>query len=205
MIQFIDSNGLLCNSKYGFRSGRSCLTQLLGHFDDVFSGIISGSDVDAIYLDYAKAFDKVDHRLLLKKLKRYGFHENIISWIESFLSDHPQQVVLDGTLSYSTAIISGVPKGTVLGPFLFILFVNDMEHCIAHSIIRLFVDDTRILKHISCSNHVVELQCDLDSVFKWANDNNMALREDKFEYIVHKCKPNSSFYMSFPKCKFHIQ
>ena len=79
MIQFIDSNGLLCNSLHGFRSGRSCLTQLLGHFDDVFSGMVSGSDVDVIYLDYAKVFDKVDHRLLLKKFKRYGFPEKLIS------------------------------------------------------------------------------------------------------------------------------
>ena len=194
MVQFIESNEILCSNQHGFRSRRSCLTQLLSHFDDVLSGLVESVDVDAIYLDYAKAFDKVDHRLLLAKMRKYGFHEKILTWIESFLSNRSQNIALNGALSYASKVISGVPQGTVLGPLLFLLFVNDMEKCIAHSTIRFFADDTRILKHISCSQHVIELQKDLDSVVRWAKENNMALHEDKFEYIVHKWKPTSSFY-----------
>ena len=81
------------SNQHGFRRSRSCLTQLLSHFEDVLLGMVDGSDVDAIYLDYAKAFDKVDHHLLLKKLERYGFHGKVISWMESFLSDRSQNVV----------------------------------------------------------------------------------------------------------------
>ena len=81
MVRFIDSSVFLCNNEHGFRSGRSCFTQLLSHFDYVLSGMVDGSDVDAIYLDYAKAFDKVDHCLLLKKMKRHGFHEKLLTWI----------------------------------------------------------------------------------------------------------------------------
>ena len=194
MVHFLDNNEILCGNQHGFRSGRSCLTQLLSHFDEVFSGLVNGSDVDAIYLDYAKAFDKVDHHLLLKKMRRYGFHDKVVAWIESFLVDRSQQVALNGYMSYAAKVISGVPQGTVLGPLLFILFVNDMEGCVSHSTIRFFADDTRILKHISCSQHVTELQQDLFSVIQWAKQNNMALHEDKFEYIVHRCTPRSSFY-----------
>ena len=96
---------------------------------------------------------------------------------------------MNGTLSYATAIISGVPQGTVLGPFVFILFVNDMKSCVVHSTIRLFADHTRIFKHISCSQYVLDLQQDPDSVIRREKENNMTLHEDKFEHIVHKCKP----------------
>ena len=143
-------NDIMCQNQHGFRSGKSCLTQLLGHINDVLFGMLEGSDVDAIYLDFAKAFDKVDHHLLLKKLERYGFPDKLIAWISSFLSNRLQQVVVNGEMSYPATVISGVPQGTVLGPLLFILFINDMDNCVINSIIRFFADDTRILKHISC-------------------------------------------------------
>ena len=194
MVKFIEDNEILCNNQHGFRSGRSCLTQLLSHFDDVMVGLTNGADTDAIYLDYAKAFDKVDHRLLIRKLQRYGFHDRIITWIESFLTDRSQHVVLNGISSFAAAIISGVPQGSVLGPLLFILFINDMKICVKNSIIRFFADDTRILKHIFGESDVNDLQEDLDSVILWAKQNNMALHEDKFELMVHKHCPGSALY-----------
>ena len=191
MVKFIEHNELLCNSQHGFVSAKSCLTQFLGHFDDIYEGFLAGADTDAIYLDYAKAVDEVDHQLLLKKLRRYGFNERLISWIESFLAEQYQQVVINGESSYSAKVRSGVPQGSVLGPLLFILFINDMESCVKHSTIRFFEDDTRILKHIHSYLDVNLLQQDLNSVIKWAGENNMTLHEDKFEYIVHRHSPNS--------------
>ena len=82
MIKFIEENKLLCENQHGFRSGRSCLTQLLSHIDDVLTGLINGADTDAIYLDFAKAFDKVDHKLLIKKLRRLGLDDRVVLWIE---------------------------------------------------------------------------------------------------------------------------
>ena len=192
MVRFIERNGILADNQHGFRPGRSCLTQLLGHFDDVIQGLANNKDTDAIYLDYAKAFDKVDHDLLLKKLRRYGFHEQLIAWIESFLTGRSQRVVVDGVSSFAGLAISGVPQGSVLGPILFILFVNDMKDCVKYSIIRLFADDTRILKGIDTCENVQELQEDLLAVINWARVNNMHLHEEKFQYIAHRFTKSST-------------
>ena len=192
MVDFIEKNQLLCDNQHGFRSGRSCLTQLLSHVDDIVQGLVNNADTDAIYLDFAKAFDKVDHRLLLLKMKRMGFHEKLIKWIESFLTNRKQCVLLDGVSSLAAVILSGVPQGTVLGPLLFILFINDMKLCVTGSIIRFFADDTRILRHIYSLADAEILQHDLNCVVKWAKCNNMALHEDKFELLVHKHCPQNT-------------
>ena len=128
-----------------------------------------GADTDSIYLDYAKAFDNVDHALLIKKPQRYGIHPQVVNWIRSFLSDRSQQVVIDGHLSLAALIISGVPQGTVLGPILFLIFINDISHCIKYSTIRCFADDTRISKAITCEGDVKALQDDLDAVVEWSS------------------------------------
>ena len=197
-------NNIICNKQHGFRSGRSCLTQLLHHFDDVVDSLTNNSDFDSIYLDYAKAFDKVDHKLLLRKLQLYGIHPKIIEWIKSFLSDRKQAVVVDGHLSFLALIISGVPQGTVLGPILFLIFINDIEQCILHSIIRCFADDTRISIAIKCEHDVKLLQNDLNNVIQWSERNNMALHKDKFEYMCHKFnKQNALSELPFVNEFFH--
>ena len=104
----LETNGLFCGGQHGFRSGRSCLTQLLHHLDDILQGLLTGADVDTIYLDYAKAFDKVDHKLLLRKLRIYGFPNKLVNWIESFLTNRTQKEVVDGFSSFIATILSGV-------------------------------------------------------------------------------------------------
>ena len=185
MVSYLEENGLICSRQHGFRKGKSCLTQLLKHFDDIIDSLQSGNDFDAIYLDYAKAFDKVDHRLLLKKLRLYGFPEKLVQWIKSFLVGRTQQVVVNGYMSTVATIISGVPQGTVLGPILFLIFINDIHQFVQSSIIRCFADDTRLCKSITCESDVIELQNDLDRVIDWSQRNNMQLHEDKFEYLCH--------------------
>ena len=148
MVAHLEENNLLNSKQHGFRSGKSCLTQLLHHFDDIIEALSNGDDMDAIYLDYAKAFDKVDHQLLIRKLQLYGFHPKIIIWIESFLTNRTQQVVVDGHMSIIALIISGVPQGTVLGPILFLIFINDIASCVLHSTLRCFADDTRICRSV---------------------------------------------------------
>ena len=180
--------------QHGFQAGRSCLTQLLHHLDDITEALTNDADFDTIYLDYAKAFDKVDHKLLLHKLHLYGIHPKMIKWIESFLCGRKQTVVVNGTSSSPADIISGVPQGTVLGPILFLIFINDIEHCISHSIVRCFADDTKICKHINSTEDVAALQSDLENVIKWSQLNNMSLHKDKFEYISHTFNQRNLMY-----------
>ena len=191
LVSYLESNKVICDKQHGFRTGHSCLTQLLHHFDDVIDALASGADFDSIYLDYAKAFDKVDHKLLPKKLKLYGVHPKLVKWIESFLTGRNQAVVVDGHLSFLALIISGVPQGTVLGPILFLIFINDIEHCITHSVIRCFADDTRVSYSIRTEQDALVLQHDLDRVISWSERNNMMLHKDKFEYMCHKSIKNN--------------
>jgi hypothetical protein len=125
-------------------------------------------------------------------MKRLGFHEKLVSWVQSFLAERRQCVVLDGVSSFAAAILTGVPQGTVLGPLLFILFINDMKLCVTGSVIRFFADDTKILKHIYSMADKDILQDDLNSVVEWAKCNNMSLHEDKFELLVHRHCPKST-------------
>ena len=188
MVAHLEENGLLTGAQHGFRSGRSTLTQLLAHFDFVFDGLRRDDDVDAIYLDYAKAFDKVDHRLLRMKLVKYGFHDSLIAWVDSFLSDRFQEVVVNEAHSYKCKIKSGVPQGTVLGPLLFIIFVNDLESVVKHSEISFYADDTRISKRISTLEDKEMLQSDLLTVMEWSKQNNMKLHEDKFQLMSYQSR-----------------
>jgi hypothetical protein len=193
LVNYLERNNLISKIQHGFRKGHSCLSELLEHMDDILAGFQDEKDTDVIYLDFAKAFDKVDHPLLIKKLERYGIHPKMIAWISSFLSGRTQSVVVNGIHSFIAAIISGVPQGTVLGPILFILFINDIGDCVNHSTVRCFADDTRLSSKIDTSLDCSKLQEDLYAVIKWSERNNMQLHEDKFEYLYHSCDRNNAF------------
>ena len=148
-------------------------------------GLDNNANSDVLYLDFAKAFDKVDHHILISKLQNIGIHGKLLAWIKSFLSNRTQRVIVDGVHSEPTKVISGVPQGTVLGPLLFIIFINDIYDAVTSSHIWSFADDTRLTKIIHTKDDQELLQKDLHAVVKWANDNNMALHEQKFELLQH--------------------
>ena len=185
LVEYFERNGLFSKRQHGFRSGRSTLTQLLGYFDWVLKALCNGHDTDTVFLDYSRAFDKVDIRLLLVKIRRYGVHPQIVDWLESFLTGRKQKVVLDGVQSEIALIISGVPQGTVLGPLLFLIFINDLEGEALDAILSFFADDSRVGMEISNEGDTVKLQQDLDRVLQWSTRNNMVLNEDKYELMVH--------------------
>ena len=192
IVQYLEANKIISRHQHGFRSGRSTLTQLLAHMDDIFSGLCKNKDTDSIYLDYAKAFDKVDHNILIAKLKLYRLNKKIISWVSSFLRDRNQVVVVEGEKSRASPVISGVPQGTVLGPVLFLVYMNDMENIVHSSTVRFFADDTRISRRVDCSEHHDQLQDDLSSIMEWSASNNMMLHEQKFELLIHKYHPQAN-------------
>ena len=185
IVAYLEENNILCPNQHGFRPGRSCLTQLLKHVDTILRNFLENNSTDSIYLDYAKAFDKVDHTLLLEKLYSYGIRGKIHAWLTSYLRNRIQTVVINGVKSYPATVQSGVPQGTVLGPVLFILYLNDLTKCIKHSYVSSFADDTRLLKEIQTTLDVDLLQTDLNESIRWSAENNMSLHTDKFEYLCH--------------------
>ena len=116
----------------------------------------------------------------------HGIGGKLLLWIKAFLTDRTQRVVVNGESSELEVVKSGVPQGTVLGPLLFLIYLNDIHHVISYSTIRLFADDARLIKKINCFNDAFHLQTDLLGIMKWAEENNMVLNEDKFQYLQHK-------------------
>ena len=183
VIDFLETNNLLNSGQHGFRSGRSCLTQLIDHYDFIMSQMELGKNVDVIYLDFAKAFDKVDFKILLTKLNKLGISGDIYKWIKSFISDREQFVVVDGHFSRKSPVVSGVPQGSVLGPLLFLLLIGDIDEEVISSFVRSFADDTRVSKGVTNTREASELQGDLNAIYNWANVNNMAFNSGKFELL----------------------
>ena len=179
----MERNEILPDNQHGFRKKRSCLTQLLNHVDYILKCLCSGDEVDVIYLDYAKAFDKVDHNILLAKLKKYGIKGKIYSWIEAFLRERSQTVVVEGQKSSFKSVRSGVPQGTVLGPIFFIVYVIDLILRLKNSKGLSFADDTKLIKAILGMICKLLLEQDLASVIEWSHANNMQLHEQKFEVL----------------------
>ena len=131
--------------------------------------IDDGKLVDVIYLDLQKAFDKIPHRRLLTKLEGYGVHGQILCWIEDFLSNRTQYVSVGDEHSDDAPVTSGVPQGSVLGPTLFVYFINDMPDVI-NCLIKVFADDTKVYTDALSSEQRTLLQSSVDRLLVWSND-----------------------------------
>lgn len=185
MVSFIEAQDLFDANQHGFRSGKNCLTQLLHHIDDIMHDLCNDHNADVLYLDFSKAFDKVDHGILMKKLRAFGIRGKLLRWIKSFLTDRQQFVVVEGHESAILLVLSGVPQGTVLGPLLFLIYINDIGEVVNHCKIKIFADDSKLHKTIKTLLDRFHLQEDLGNVVKWAEDNNMELNPDKYELLQH--------------------
>ena len=180
VVEHLSSNDLLSDAQYGFREHRSTVLQLLEVLEHWTAAIDENQQVDSIYFDFAKAFDKVPHQRLLTKIKSYGINGRLLSWIESFLSSREQRVVINGCKSEWTNVKSGVPQGSILGPLLFILYINDLPECVS-SVCKLFADDTKLYRTIVSTNDSVLLQKDIESMNRWSN-------EWQLSFNIGKCK-----------------
>lgn len=174
---FVDQS-LFAKEQHGFIGGRSTTTQLLKFIDDCLQSYVLGGVIDAIYLDFAKAFDTVPHKRLISKLEAYGINGKVLAWIKGFLNNRTQRVRVNGEYSNSSNVISGIPQGSVLGPILFVIYINDLPREIKSRSL-LFADDTkiyRLIKSIADSN---QLQKDLDCLVEWSKKWLLAFNESK--------------------------
>ena len=145
ITEHLDMNKLINASQHGFSKGRSCATNLLEFLDKVTKVVDEGKPLDVIFLDFAKAFDKVPIKRLLKNLYAHGIRGKLLKWIADWLTNRTQRVALNGQFSSWINVLSGVPQGSVLGQLLFIIYINDINKAAESlDIIRKFSDDTKV-------------------------------------------------------------
>ena len=171
-------------NQHGFRPQRSCLSQLLDHFDTIIETIYNNKSCDVIYLDFAKAFDVVDHDILIRKLKDLGITGKLGYWIHSFLSNRKQTVSVNSSKSETQAVKSGVPQGSVLGPVLFLIMISDIDKDLLHSVASVFADDTKLKHLIESMKDCENLQSDL-TIYAWGETNNMRFNHLKFQSVKY--------------------
>ena len=192
IMRHLEQHGILTDAQHGFRKQRSCETQLIITLQDLAKTVDDRGQSDVVLLDFSKAFDKVPHKRLMHKLQHYGIRSNLHSWISDFLRDRTQAVVLENGRSDTAPVQSGVPQGSVLGPTLFLLYINDLpDYIVNGSSVRLFADDCVLYRRINRPEDAILLQEDLEALQEWEKDWLMEFHPQKCQilHITNKRQP----------------
>ena len=195
----MENLNLYCKCQHGFRKGKSCITQLLEVMDDFTNYIDNGQNFDVIYLDFRKAFDSVPHERLLIKIKSYGIEGKLYEWIKDFLSGRLQYVKVADSISDTKEVISGIPQGSILGPILFLIFINDLPDCV-NSISTIFADDTKAYN--TCKNSDI-IQKDIEALHNWSEKWKLFLNCSKCKCLhFGKSNPQNKYFFLPRKVKY---
>ena len=195
IFSHLTNYNILAEEQHGFQVGKSCETQLITTIDDLVNCLNDNAQMDCIFLDFSKAFDRVPHSRLCNKLSHYGIRGPLLSWIKHYLYNRSQKVTIDGTSSNSSIVTSGVPQGTVLAPLLFLCFVNYIPLNIA-SKIKLYADDILLYRKIKTRDDQNLLQDDINRLVKWSKDWQLLFNFNKCEFlcITNKRSPLTITY-----------
>ena len=184
MLRYLSAKGLISQHQHGFLAKHSTCTQLLEIVNDWSIALLNRHVVDVVYFDFAKAFDSVSHTKLMCKLQAYGFDGVLLAFPYEFVTGRTQKVVLPNGHSPVMPVTSGVPQGSVLGPLLFLLFVNDITDYFTNSIsIKLFADDIKIYMEINTSSDVDVFQSGVDCIADWASKWQLKLASAKCQFF----------------------
>ncbi|KAI8480230.1 hypothetical protein Bbelb_420290 [Branchiostoma belcheri] len=197
-MKHLESYSILTDYQHGFRAKRSTETQLILTVHDIVGALNSKRQVDLAILDFTKAFDKVPHGRLISKLEYYGIQGPTLNWLKAFLTNREQTVVVEGKASAPVKVASGVPQGTVLGPLLFLLYINDLPDQL-DSNVRLFADDCLLYVELSTQTDSQLLQKDLNTLEEWQSKWLMQFNPEKC-YIMHITNKRTPHATSYQFC-----
>ena len=193
IMMHLTRNEIIKPTQHGFLQNRSCLTNLLTYIEGVSKSVDEGHNVQAVYLDFSKAFDKVPHRRLLKKVEASGICPTITKWIKNWLTGRKQRVVVRGTESRWRPVTSGVPQGSVLGPILFLIYINDLEENVSSKVLK-FADDTKIYRSMQSHQDQLMLQQDINTITDWSQKWQMEFNKEKCHLLSIGRSQNSTPY-----------
>ena len=179
-MKYLENQHILVDEQGGFQPNHSTILTTSYLTDYIFSAMNNNQITHTVFIDFKKAFDTINHKILLNKLKRLGFHQNAIKWFQNYLTNRTQRTFANKLISSELPIICGVPQGSILGPLMFLIYINDLTTCIKHSQCRLFADDTVL--YVSCgssSEAKVNLQADLDNLSQWCQKNQLTINTNK--------------------------
>ena len=183
IVNHVKMNHLNCKQQHGFTTCKCTSTNLLEVLNVITEAQMHGIPVDILFLDYQKAFDTVPHQRLLKQIESFGISDKALKWIQSFLNNRRQRVRVNNETSEWKPVLSGIPQGSILGPILFTLYVNDIPDKLK-SIIAMYADDTKLLSTITSDNPKNDLSVDLETLEEWANMFQMKFHPDKC-HVMH--------------------
>ncbi len=199
IFDFCNRHDVISNSQFGFRPGFSTVSALLSFTHHCFSLLDSRNSVCSIFFDLRKAFDSVPHKLLLDTLSSTGLPPLLIYWLRNYLSNRLQRVVINGQSSRHSLVLSGVPQGSILGPLLFILYINGLSNIPLSPTAKLILYADDILLSIPCNSasDISVIQHNIDLISSWFSDKYLTVNSSKTKYMFISLKP-SSFFSSFP-------